>query len=153
MSFEPPAECEGAEGDIPEAVVAGLEVDVCADAGGADVAPWMVPPEAPVGTDIAPLEPVGVFQRWPSVGHRTGCGVGARGWGVPGERLVRALAVALLAEAITRALLSPPRARWRAGGGCLQRAVQALMAAMLSGVAGLDALGEDPQAHPPGGAL
>ena len=69
------------------------------------------------------------------------------------KRLVRALAVELLAGAIKPELLSTPSPRWRAGGFCLQRAVHALMAAILLGFAGLDALEEDPQADPPGAEL
>ena len=71
---------------------------------------------------------------------------------MPVERRVRALVVALLAEALTLALLSPSSARWRAGGFCLPRPVHALMATMLPGFAGRDARGEDAQADPPGGA-
>jgi hypothetical protein len=64
---------------------------------------------------------------------------------------VRPLAVALLADVLKRALLSPSSARGRAGGFCLQRPGHALMAAMVLGVAGLEQCGADPQADPPGG--
>jgi hypothetical protein len=36
------------------------------------VHPLAIPPNAPIGADVAHLEAVGVFKRWPSVGHLTG---------------------------------------------------------------------------------
>jgi hypothetical protein len=61
------------------------------------------------------------------------------------ERLMRALAVELLAEAIKFALLSSSSAGWRACGFCFQSAMHAFMAAVLVGFARLDELGEVPR--------
>jgi hypothetical protein len=110
----------------------------------------MVPPDATVGADRVHLEAVRVLKRWQLMRHRPGGGGIAGGGCAPVERLVRALAVALLAEAITRARLSPPGAGGRAGGVRLQGARPAFMAAVLRGLAGFDALGEETQADPPG---
>jgi hypothetical protein len=113
----------------------------------------MVPPDAPVSTDIAHLEAVRILKRWQFGGHLPGGGGIAGGRGAHVKRLVRPLAVELLAEALKLELLSLPNAGGRAGGFCLQRPVQAFLAAILLGFAGLDALGEDAQADPPGAEL
>lgn len=150
-AFEPSAECEGPAIDVPEARVACLKAALFAHAGGWTVAPVMVPPEARVGTDVAPLDTVGGVKRRPSVGQLTGCGGVACGWGVRGQRLVRALAVARRAAALQPELRSPPSTRGRAGGACLPRTRPALRAAGWLGCAGPDAFGEAPPAAPPGG--
>jgi hypothetical protein len=89
----------------------------------------MVPTDATIGAAIAHLEAGGVRERWQFVGHLAGGGVIAGGGWARLKRLVRALAVERLAEAITRALLRTPRAGGKACGVRLQRALQAFMAA------------------------
>ena len=69
VSFEQPAEFEWAEGDIPDAIIDFLETDIFPGAGGGDVDPLTVPPDAPIGTDVAHLEAVGILERWRFVGH------------------------------------------------------------------------------------
>jgi hypothetical protein len=150
MAFEWPAECERAEGDIPDALIDFFEADIGSDADVCNVDPLMVPPEAPVGADITHLEAVRVLKRRQLMSHRPGGGGIAGGGCAHIERLVRALAVARLAEAIKLERLSPPSAGGRACGLCLQRARPAFMATVLLGLAGFDARGEDPQADPPG---
>lgn len=63
VSFEPPSELERSEVDMPDAPVNCLEADIFACAGVCNVAPLMVPLDAPVGTDVAHLEVVRIFQR------------------------------------------------------------------------------------------
>src|SRR5918996_4406220 len=111
----------------------------------------MVPPDAPMGADVAPREAVRVLEGWRLGGPLPGGGCIAGGGWTPVERLVGALAVARRGDVIERALLSPPRAGWRASGVRLPGAMPAFMAPMLLGCAGCDARGEDPQADPPGG--
>jgi hypothetical protein len=69
------AACERAAVDMPEAIVAVFETDIVAHAGVGKVAPWMVPPHAPVGTDVVPRETVGSSTRWRATGQLMGCGV------------------------------------------------------------------------------
>src|SRR5205823_821469 len=68
-------------------------------------------------------------------------------------RLVRPLVVEFLAEDIEAPLLSGEAARRGACGLRLQRAMHALMPAVLRWPAGLDELRQDPQADPPGREL
>jgi hypothetical protein len=152
MTFEQPTEGAGSEVNIPDPLVNVLEADICSAAELCDSDPLMVPTAATMGADVAHLEAVRVRERWPCVGPLPEGGGIAGGGCAPVERLVRPLAVERRAEARTRALLSPPSAGWRAGGVRLQRALQAVMAAVRLGCAGRDARGEEPQAAPPGGA-
>ena len=71
MAFEPPTECEGAEVDIPDAIIDFFEADIGSDADVGDVDPLMVPTDASVGTDVAHLEAVRIFQRREFSGHLT----------------------------------------------------------------------------------
>jgi hypothetical protein len=64
MTFEQPPEFEGAEVDIPDSIVDFLEADIFSNANMRDVDLLMVPPDAPIGTDVAHLEAVGVVERW-----------------------------------------------------------------------------------------
>jgi hypothetical protein len=113
----------------------------------------MVPPDAPIGADVAYLEAVRVLERWPFVGHLPGGGFIAGGRWAHVKRLVRPLEIELLTEALKLELLSMPSAGGRASGCRLQGAMPAFMAAVLLGFAGLDALGEDTQEDPLGGEL
>ncbi len=63
VSFEPPAEFQWAGVDIPDAIIDVLETDICPGAGGRDVDPLTVPPDVPIGTDVAQLEAVGILER------------------------------------------------------------------------------------------
>jgi hypothetical protein len=63
VSCEQPPECEGAEGDIPDAIIDFFEADIGSDADVGDVDPVMVPPNAAIGPDVAPLEAVRICQR------------------------------------------------------------------------------------------
>jgi hypothetical protein len=58
------------EDDIPDAIVDVLEANTFSDAAEADGEPLTVPPYAPVGDDLAHLEPVGICERWECVGLR-----------------------------------------------------------------------------------
>ena len=69
------------------------------------------------------------------------------------ERLVRALVVELSDEAVELALLRSEAVRWRPGGLVLERAVHALMTAILLRMARLNAFNADPQPEPPDGKL
>jgi hypothetical protein len=104
--------------------------------------------DATVGADVAHREAVRGRKRGQCLRPRPGGGGLAGGGCAPVERLGRALAVARLAAASTRARLSPPRAGGRACGCRRQRALPACLAAVLRGCSGRAALGEEPQAAP-----
>jgi hypothetical protein len=71
LSFEPSTECEGAEGAIPDAIIEFFETDIFPGAGGGDIDPLSVPPNAPVGAHVAHLAAVGRLERWRFDGHGT----------------------------------------------------------------------------------
>jgi hypothetical protein len=64
VSFAQPAEFEGAAGDMPDGLIDVLATDIFPGAGGGDVDPLPVPPEAPMGPDGAHLEAVGRLEGW-----------------------------------------------------------------------------------------
>jgi hypothetical protein len=72
LSFQQAPEFEGAEVDVPDAVLDLLEADVFADAGGGDIDPRLVPANAAVGADITHFEAMG----YSSGGSRLGIGRG-----------------------------------------------------------------------------
>ena len=80
MSFMESADFQGAEEDVPDAVVDFFEADIFSGADDGDVDPMGVPANAAVGADVANLEAVGVFERWKLLGH------GARGGLIDGRR-------------------------------------------------------------------
>ena len=63
MSLEQSTELERAEVDVPDAVIEFFEPDIFARAGMRGVAPLAIPANAAIGTDIADLEPVRLFER------------------------------------------------------------------------------------------
>jgi hypothetical protein len=56
---------------MPDASIDFFEADIGSDADVGDGDPLMVPPDASVGTDVAPLEAVRIFQRRELSGHLT----------------------------------------------------------------------------------
>lgn len=69
MSFVKSAELEGAEEEVPDAVVDFFKADVLSGADDGDIDPKGVPADAAVGADVADLEAVGVVERWDLFGH------------------------------------------------------------------------------------
>jgi hypothetical protein len=143
VSFEEPAEFERAEVDIPDAIVDLLEADIFANAGVRDVDPLVVPPDAPVSTHIAHLEAVGVLERWQLVGHLPWGGFIAGGGGVHVECLVRTLMIERFTEVVELSLLGAKMCPRRSGGVGVQRAIHALMTAMLLRFARFNELRQD----------
>src|SRR5262245_35673778 len=72
-----------------------------------------------------------------------------RGWGTAAEKLVRPLLVVEEAEAIERPLLPGQVVLWRPGGRGLERAMHAIMGAVLLRMTRENPLVLNPQAHPP----
>ena len=140
MAFEPPAECEWAERDLPDAIVAVLEADRCPGTGDGDVAPWAVPPDATVGADVAPLAAVGIRERGPCVGPLPGRGFIAGGGCAPIERFVRPLMVERCTAVIELPRWCAPGGAGRSGGVGVQGALQPFVAAVRWRLAGCDAL-------------
>jgi hypothetical protein len=62
MPLKQPTACEGPEGDVPPTLVNRLEPDVLAGTADGDVHPLVIPLYAPVGTDVADFETVGVLK-------------------------------------------------------------------------------------------
>jgi hypothetical protein len=60
MPFKQPTEFEGPEVDVPHTIVNLLAPDVLAGTADGDVNPLAISPNAPVGTDVADFETVGV---------------------------------------------------------------------------------------------
>jgi hypothetical protein len=139
VSFAQPAACEGADGAMPDAISEVLATDICSSAGGGDVAPVTVPPEATSGPDVAPLEAVGVLKRWRCGGPGAWGGfIAGRGW-APVERLLRTLLGELVAAGVDLLRLCP---KGGAGGsrGCgVERALHALVTTVLWRVSGCEA--------------
>jgi len=69
------------------------------------------------------------------------------------QRLVRRFAIELFAKAIKPALLTAAGVSWRSRGLGFERAMHALVAAVLLRFTRFDELGENPKAHPPSGEL
>jgi hypothetical protein len=89
MAFEQSPACEGADVDIPDAIVNFLEADLGSSAGGRNVNPLMVPTDAPIGADRAHLEAIGILERWQLIGHLPRGRFIAGGRSAHIERLVR----------------------------------------------------------------
>ena len=66
MPFKQPTAREGPAGDVPHTRLNFFEAAVLAGTAEGDVNPRTIPPKAPVGTDIADFETVGVL-KWPQV--------------------------------------------------------------------------------------
>jgi hypothetical protein len=109
----------------------------------------MVPTDAPVSTDVAHLEAVGVRERWQLVGPLPWGRCIAGGGGVHVECLVRTRMIARFTDVVELSRLGAKRCPRRSGGVGLQRALQALMTAMLWRCARFNELRQDAQAHPP----
>jgi hypothetical protein len=71
MPFTQPTAFEGPEGDVPHTLVNVFEPDVLAGTAAGDVNPLAMPPEAPVGTDVADFETVGVLKGRRCIGQLT----------------------------------------------------------------------------------
>jgi len=153
MSFEQPTEFQGSEGDIPDAIIDLLKADICPGTGGGDVAPSMVPPDAPVGADIAHLEAVGVLERWQFGGHCPRGGLGACGGGAHVERLMRPCMVELVTAVVALPLVRAKVGTGWSGGFGFERPMHPLVAAVLVRSTGCDELRYEAQAHPPRGQL
>jgi hypothetical protein len=153
MAFEPSPELEGAEGDVPDPIIDVLEADIAPGASDGDVDPLAVPLYAPGGADVAHLEAVGIVKRWPFIGHLPGGGFVTCCGCAHVERLVRPLMVALVAAVVALLLLGVQAGAGRAGGVGFQRALQALVAAVLVRCAGFDARRRDARTYPPRGQL
>src|SRR6266849_5169825 len=110
------AELQRAKVDGPDAVVDFLETDVFADADRGHVDPSPIPPNAPVGADVAHFEAVGVVERRQPVRHLARCRDVACRRRLLIECLVRPLVVELLAKDIEAPLLSREAAGCRARG-------------------------------------
>src|SRR5919109_2460040 len=109
----------------------------------------MVPTDAPVSTNVAHLKAVGVLERWQLVGHLPWGGFIAGGRGVHVECLVRTLMIELFTKVVALSLLGAKLGPRRSGGVGVQRALPALMTAMLLRLARCNGLRQDAQAHPP----
>lgn len=131
MPFQQPTACEGPAEDVPHPLVNGFEPDVLAGPADGDVHPLARPPHAPVGTDVADLETVGVLKWRQCIGQLTRRGCLAWGRGLPIERFRRAFEVKCLADAVKRVLLGTAGVRWRSGGVGVERTRPPLMAAVL----------------------
>jgi hypothetical protein len=149
VSCEALAACEGAAVDMPDAIVDCLEADICPNAGVCDVDPWMVPTDTSVRTHVAPLAAVGVRQRWQLVGPLPWGRCIAGGGGVRVECLVRTLMIARFTEVVELSRLGAKSCPRRSGGVGFQRAMQALMTAILWRCARFNELRQEAQAHPP----
>jgi hypothetical protein len=153
MACEPPPELQGAAGDMPAARIDGREADRGPDTGGGDVAPARVPPDAPVGADLAPREAVRGRERGPGGGQLPGGGLVAGGGGAQVARLRRPCMVERgTAVGELPRLGAAGGAGWSAGVG-LQGALQPRLAAVLGRLTGFEARRSEAQAHPPGGYL
>src|SRR5258705_999143 len=119
VPLEQPAEPQGPEVHIPDAVVDLLEADILAHAHRGDVDPAAIPPNAAVGADVAHLEAIGIFERGEPAWHGPRRRVVARGGGLLIERLVGALVIEFLAKAVEPALLRAEAAGRGPGGGRL----------------------------------
>jgi hypothetical protein len=62
MPFQQPTACEGPAGDVPHTLGNRLEPDGLAGPADGDVNPLVIPPNAPVGTDVADCATVGVLK-------------------------------------------------------------------------------------------
>jgi hypothetical protein len=141
IAFEEPTEFEGSEVDVPHAIVDVLEADICPGTGDGDVDPWIVPPYATIGADVAHLEAVGRLERWQLVGHLPWGGFISGGGCVPVKRLMRTLVVERFTEAIELLLRCAKVCPGWSGGVGFQGAMHALVAAVLWLCAGCEALG------------
>jgi hypothetical protein len=149
MACEQPPACERAERDSPDAIVAFLAADIFPGTGAGDGNPWAVPPDAPVGADVAHLEAVGIVERGQWVGHLPGRGLIAGGGGAQIERFVRPLLVERFTAVIERPLWGAQGGAGRSGGVGVQGAMPPFVAAVLVRCAGCEALRSAAQAHPP----
>jgi hypothetical protein len=111
----------------------------------------MVPPDAPVSPDVAPLETVGVLERWPLVGPLPWGGFIAGGGGVPVEGRVRTRMIELFPDVVERSRLGAKSCARRSGGCGCQHARPALMAAILWRCARCHERRPEAQAPPPRG--
>jgi hypothetical protein len=75
MPFKQPTQFEGPEVDVLHSLINFFEPDVLAGTADGDVNPLAIPPNAPVGTDIADFETVGVLKWRQFMGQltRRGC--------------------------------------------------------------------------------
>jgi hypothetical protein len=62
MPFQQPIEFEGPEVDVPHSMINLLEPDVLAGTADGDVDPLAIPPNTPVGTDVAAFETVRILK-------------------------------------------------------------------------------------------
>ena len=138
---------------MPEALGTLLEAAICPGAGGGDVDPLLVPPAAPVGTDVAPLDAVRLVQRRECGRHLPRRGLIACGGRVQREGVVWALDGACLAATSACALLGAPGGRRGMRGLGCERPVPPFMAAVWLGVTRFNALWQEAQAPPPRGEL
>jgi hypothetical protein len=138
---------------MPDTLVNVLKADICSDADVCDIDPLRVPPDAPIGADVAHLEAVRVLKQWTCRRHRPGGGCIAGGGWTPIERLVRPLMGERFTDVIARPLVCATGGAGRAGGVGVQGAMHAFLAAVLWRLARFDALRQDAQAAPPGGEL
>jgi hypothetical protein len=102
-----------------------------------------------VSTNVAHLEAVGVLERWQLVGHLPWGGFIAGGWGMHVECLVRPLMIERCTEVGELSLLGTKISPRRSDSVGFQRAMQALMTAILVRFARCNELRQDTQAHPP----
>src|SRR5919106_2989072 len=109
----------------------------------------MVPTNAPVSTNVAPLNAVGIRKRWQLVGHLPWGGCIAGGGCVPVECLRRTLMIQRFTDVGERSRLGAKIGPRRSGGVGVQGARPALMTAMLWRFARFDALRQEAQVHPP----
>src|ERR671923_1615232 len=111
----------------------------------------MMPPEAPVGADVAHLEAVGILERGQFSGHGTWGGCIAGGGCAHVERLMRPRLVARFAAVVELLLLGAQGGAGRSGGVGFQRARHARVTTVLVRFTGVAALRYEAQAHPPRG--
>jgi hypothetical protein len=107
----------------------------------------MVPTDAPVSTNVAHLDAVWGLERWQLVGHFPWGGCIAGGGGMHAECLVRTLMIALFTAVVELSLVGAKMYPRRSGGFGFQRAMHALMAAILLRFARFNELWQDAQAH------
>ncbi len=153
VAFTWAPELERAKVDGPDPLIDFLQAHVCVRRDRGDIDPVVIPPNAPVGADVADLEAIGILQGRERLGHRPWGGRIDRGGRLEIERFMRAFVVKLGPEPIEPALLRAQAPGRGARGFGFERAMHAFMPAILLGLARLDELGQNAQAHPPGGEL
>ena len=136
---------------LPDPIIDLFQADIFSRANGGNLDPVGVPADSSAGIDIPGLKPIGILEGDDPARHRT------RGGGIDGRRrplvqsFVWTLAVEFQTEMVETALLGGHASRGWLGGLGFKGPVHTFVAPILLRFPGLDELGKDPQADPPGG--